>query len=995
MERRNKYSCDLESLRRAPVVEHLDISKVWKGLTVRDSEILFEMHLEFRSIMGNVIAQHLMDQGREPSACSLKSSNSLGSLQDTTRTLKPHRLDMSLTKLIQSLIKPLEDLCVDQSDIYSPTSLIEFALLYLLSCDCLADIETSNLQDMAIPVCMHYEQRNVTSASEAPTIEISWSPDFLSFYQLDELPRECQEIRIVPQYRRGIMAGIDEVGVEYSIEPRLPWLKWHRDLAAFVGVVPMYSERLRSKERSCDMIQGGREGPFAIAHLLRIEVKAVLTERHSLLAACLKRTVRSRLTLKVIPWYARKDICDSRDASFSTSIVHAPGSKKTLASELVDNTQEVPVIQPRKPSEICSLSSTALSTEESPFSPVPQGHPLVKTLKPEALDIEHAFKEHRHKKNVLPSGPRTHIDELYGLGFPSGLSGALQVYHAQRYNPNWTPAAYRRNRPILVSDDTEPGSPSSQHHEMVSGSPGSPGSPGSVITPSTRERDAEPFSPDTTEPLQTSSGDQIGLGQTDPVVVDPGPATVTIGRSYGALGGSSTSKYDEEFETLDREYSPIELASKKSRRRGIGLFDSSSIDSMGKLSFLGSFESLLEDEEEDCDLSDMDQVPNRLRDSMQYKFGSNGTSIGIESREQNLGAVGSPVSSDALESRSTHERATRPSLPCPPYTPPSNLSTIRTISDSNGRGVQKRTSGTISISGRQCMYSSRESSPDLCHQTPCSPTDMISGCDLRVTLDKADGDPPISELSPGVGSSSAQQMTPTRGDGSSASRQQRGRTRTRADSGCPVLGPGNVPSPEPSTSRNPNPHAGVMGMRGNEYISLSERRARTPLPSPKCACSSYSEGGWQPIIENRVTSMDTESDMLEIITENDEASLRLRQEQALLWRTSEIKAAERRKLPSGRVDTNEIKDILAAMRIEADEREAEAFPADPDFVREIFRTRPIGGEENEKDAETGGEDVEMGGVDDSGLEAETPELFLFEPECKDGDSKGKGKARLE
>ena len=112
------------------------------------------------------------------------------------------------------------------------------------------------------------------------------------------------------------------------------WLEWDDELRGWKGRVPLYSECRGNSDPRGEVIYGGRAGPYAIINLLRLEVKAVLIEHHLSTPVCLKHTVRSRLTLKVVQWHAH-DSCHASPDSFAAQ--EHPQSKRSEAITLKDN----------------------------------------------------------------------------------------------------------------------------------------------------------------------------------------------------------------------------------------------------------------------------------------------------------------------------------------------------------------------------------------------------------------------------------------------------------------------------------------------------------------------------------------------------------------------------------------------------------------------------------------------------------------------------------
>ena len=176
---------------------------------------------------------------------------------------------------------------------------------YLASCDYLVDIDDSQSQNTAIDLRFHYHRPSLLENPQKLAVEAGWSPDFLTFEQLAIVPREGDELRIIPRYNSNAVFRISDyhTDLRYSLETPLPWLNWDEQIQGFRGIVPMYSEIRGTDSQFGKVYRSGRVGPHAIVNQLRIEIKGLFTEccQPSLY---LERTVRARLTFRVIPWYA-------------------------------------------------------------------------------------------------------------------------------------------------------------------------------------------------------------------------------------------------------------------------------------------------------------------------------------------------------------------------------------------------------------------------------------------------------------------------------------------------------------------------------------------------------------------------------------------------------------------------------------------------------------------------------------------------------------------
>lgn len=203
---------------------------------------------------------------------------------------------------------------------------------FLASCDCLVDIERTGFQNTAIDLRFQYSQTLVPEGPTKLAVEAGWNPDFLTFEQLTIFPREGHELRIIPRYNSNAVFRIDgqHTDLRYSLETPLPWLTWDDQMQGFKGVVPMYSEIRGIDSKFGKVYRPGRVGPHAVVNQLRIELKAMFTE------CCppslrLERTVRTRLTLKVLPWYALDSVVAPDNESVGPIM---PGTARHYVDEL-------------------------------------------------------------------------------------------------------------------------------------------------------------------------------------------------------------------------------------------------------------------------------------------------------------------------------------------------------------------------------------------------------------------------------------------------------------------------------------------------------------------------------------------------------------------------------------------------------------------------------------------------------------------------------------
>jgi len=293
----------LASIHDAEPVEHLDLCTIWKGLTFIDAHNLFRIHRVFERTISCLLSAQLTDPHWESLAVSR-----IPDVDEANNSPVDHRqrLNIDPKKLasdIQLTLASEGRLIGDEAQV----PLDRLIDLYLAKSDCLIVNKPDDPHYAAIDVLIKYCEPEAASPSSNPSIEAGWYPEFLAFTGLDFRPQEGQELTIIPHYCSSSFSGTLGCHVEtrFYLEAPVPWLMWDGRISGWKGIVPVFSE-VRGGED--DFINGkvyraGRVGPYAIINLLRIEAKAVRIER--LGALCVERTLRARLTIKVLPFWSK------------------------------------------------------------------------------------------------------------------------------------------------------------------------------------------------------------------------------------------------------------------------------------------------------------------------------------------------------------------------------------------------------------------------------------------------------------------------------------------------------------------------------------------------------------------------------------------------------------------------------------------------------------------------------------------------------------------
>lgn len=303
-----KSGCGLGYLRASPFLEHIDITTVWKGLMLSDAEKLLNLHQAFRNSLEDLLADGLQKMRNE----FLKLYSNLDArLLDKASLLR--RLPFSRSQLIHCMsqrLKPVEGGLVKGSRRYYSVLLP----LYLISCDCFMDFEGDGVGDTAVGVRLSYRDPSTHSVAFGPVNDIAWVPDMLTFNDIHEIQREGQELIIIPRYNGNAAhtTPLTHNKVHFAIESSQPWLSWDKSISGFRGNVPMYSERGGCSDWPEKVYGAHPHGPYATTNTLRVEIKALLNIGYGSRIR-FERTIRVRLTFKIVPWYAHDSACAPSD----------------------------------------------------------------------------------------------------------------------------------------------------------------------------------------------------------------------------------------------------------------------------------------------------------------------------------------------------------------------------------------------------------------------------------------------------------------------------------------------------------------------------------------------------------------------------------------------------------------------------------------------------------------------------------------------------------
>lgn len=291
-----KYETLQKHASQAPVVEHVDISTTWIGLEYIDAEELFRIHRSFCKKFDEILARELWHVYHQ-----LQQQDSVGNINPV-----PSLYTDGIVRGIAFCRNQLHDAMADA--LYSTVEEIErsqsgLLRLYLAARDCLEQYHEDSSRDASVIIRMRCDQ---SSPIAYPIVEAAWVPDSLVFENLDEFPCEGREFLVIPRYlsKSAFRPARFPTNVKYSIESQpslLSWLVWDGRIGGFRGTVPTFSDKMDYTgcytNRSCKSCGG------SIYNKLAFVVRAVLSDDNGS-SIGYQKTLRARLTIKVVPWYA-------------------------------------------------------------------------------------------------------------------------------------------------------------------------------------------------------------------------------------------------------------------------------------------------------------------------------------------------------------------------------------------------------------------------------------------------------------------------------------------------------------------------------------------------------------------------------------------------------------------------------------------------------------------------------------------------------------------
>ena len=310
-------SYGFDQLSRSPPIEQLDLSTVWRGLTVTEARELYRIEQVFEAHLNTIVVVDKLSKSNS-SDCSpqAQQTSERSSHCPIARSTSIGTVIIEIQRLILGIIRSLCHGDRAMSSYRSAEYWRDRVLCYLATCDCLMEMEPLSIQHVIMRTRIRHPMHCENEQYPPTMIEPAWNPDFLTFQDVDVAPREGRELKIVPEYRSFAKSRLDarNISISYTLGRLYSWLEWDEELSGFRGNVPFYSECKASDPVLGEVTKSRFEGTNTVDNLLRIEVVALWRKQVSS-SITLEHTVRTRLNLKVVPWFpfdkirAADDVC--------------------------------------------------------------------------------------------------------------------------------------------------------------------------------------------------------------------------------------------------------------------------------------------------------------------------------------------------------------------------------------------------------------------------------------------------------------------------------------------------------------------------------------------------------------------------------------------------------------------------------------------------------------------------------------------------------------
>ncbi|KAL8975254.1 MAG: hypothetical protein Q9197_000510 [Variospora fuerteventurae] len=291
----------LNSLRRPLVIDPVDTVLVWKGLTLSDCETLILVQKHVKACLEQLLEDQFIAFKARLRSDGQSSLEDCLAMPEPFETVIPCQFYFTRIELTEAVSEALEK-TISRRNANESRPFNDLLRLYLWSRDCLFDLPNASGYT-ALNGQFRCLMDSGACCPSSSAIEALCTPDHLSFEGLDVLPQEGTQIIIKPHYQANAprRPGDPFTLITYSLESNHPWLHWCDQAGAFRGHVPRFSRNPSGNGALGQFQRLGSHGLHAAVHNVTIEVKASVVISYRGSGICLERTIRVRISLRVLP----------------------------------------------------------------------------------------------------------------------------------------------------------------------------------------------------------------------------------------------------------------------------------------------------------------------------------------------------------------------------------------------------------------------------------------------------------------------------------------------------------------------------------------------------------------------------------------------------------------------------------------------------------------------------------------------------------------------
>ncbi|KAL8656330.1 MAG: hypothetical protein Q9210_000320 [Variospora velana] len=289
------------NLRRPLVIDPVDTVLVWKGLTLSDCETLILVQKHVKACLEQLLEDQFIAFKARLRRDGQSSLEDCLAMPEPVENVIPCQFYFTRIELTQAVSRALEK-TISRRNANESRPFHDLLRLYLWSRDCLFDLPNASGYT-ALNGQFRCLMDSGACCPSSSVIEALCTPDHLSFEGLDVLPQEGSQIIIKPHYQANAprRAGDPFTLVTYSLESNHPWLHWCDQAGAFRGHVPCFSRNPSGNGVLGQFHRLSPHGLHAAVHNVAIEVKASVVISYRGSGICLERTIRVRISLRVLP----------------------------------------------------------------------------------------------------------------------------------------------------------------------------------------------------------------------------------------------------------------------------------------------------------------------------------------------------------------------------------------------------------------------------------------------------------------------------------------------------------------------------------------------------------------------------------------------------------------------------------------------------------------------------------------------------------------------